>query len=56
MPLIRVFTRMDTSHKITLSRGIRKALEIKPGDKLELTIGGMKKARKLFISKKAGRV
>jgi bifunctional DNA-binding transcriptional regulator/antitoxin component of YhaV-PrlF toxin-antitoxin module len=36
---------MDNDHKIALSRGIRKALGIKPGEKLELTIIGINGAK-----------
>ena len=51
MALIRVYAKMDSNHKIALPRGICKALEIKAGDKLELTIVGMHKARKLLVAK-----
>jgi len=40
---------MDSNHKIALPGGIRKALDIKPGDKLELTIIGMNKTKKLLV-------
>ena len=53
--LLRVYAKMDSSNKITLPRGIRKALDIKPGDKLELTIVGMNKIRKLLVAKARGR-
>ena len=46
---------MDDKNKITIPRGIRKELNIKPGDRLELTLGGINKARKLLISKTVGR-
>ena len=46
---------MDEKNKITIPRGMRKELNIKPGDRLELTLGGINKARKLIISKTAGR-
>ena len=51
MLCLRVFSKMDDKNKITLSRGIRKELNIKPGDRLELTLGGIKNARKLLVSK-----
>ena len=41
MPLLRVFLKIDDKNKITIPRGIRKELNIKPGDKLELTLGGI---------------
>ena len=49
MTLLRVYTKMDNEHKIALPRGIRKALDIKPGEKLELTIVGINRAKKLLI-------
>jgi len=42
---------MDANFRIALPRGIRKALEIKGGEKLELTIVGMNKVKKLLITK-----
>lgn len=53
--LLRVYAKMDSSNKIALPRGICKALDIKPGDKLELTIMGMNKIRKLLVAKVRGR-
>ncbi len=55
MSLIRVFTKMDDKFKLALPRGIRKALGIKPGNKLELIIGGINKARKLLVAKERRR-
>ena len=55
MPLLRVFSKIDDKNKITIPRGIRKELNIKPGDRLELTLGGINKARKLLVSKPKGR-
>ena len=55
MTLLRVFSKMDDKNKITIPRGIRKDLNIKPGDRLELTLGGINKVRKLFVSKPRGR-
>ncbi len=49
--LLRVYAKMDSSNKIALPRGIRKALDIKPDEKLELTIAGVSKAKKLIITK-----
>ena len=49
--LLRVYAKMDSSNKIALPRGICKALEIKAGEKLELTIVGMNKVRKLLMAK-----
>ena len=46
---------MDSVNKIALPRGIRKALDIKPGQKLELTLVGINKVRKLVIAKERGR-
>ncbi|HAZ10006.1 MAG TPA: hypothetical protein DEP85_04995 [Holosporales bacterium] len=46
---------MDEKNKITIPRGMRKELNIKPSDRLELTLGGINKARKLIISKTGGR-
>jgi bifunctional DNA-binding transcriptional regulator/antitoxin component of YhaV-PrlF toxin-antitoxin module len=51
MTLLRVYAKMDSNHKIALPRGVRKALEIQPGEKLELTIVGMNKVKKLLVSK-----
>lgn len=47
MALLRVFSKMDDKNKIMIPRGIRKELNIKPGDRLELTpnaFGGINKA------------
>ena len=46
---------MDEKNKITIPRGMRKELNIKPGDRLELTLSGINKARKLLVSKPEGR-
>ena len=54
MPLLRVFSKIDDKNKITIPRGIRRELNIKPGDRLELTLGGINKARKLLVSKPRG--
>jgi len=53
--LLKLFSKMDEKNKITIPRGIRKELNIKPGDRLELTLGGINRARKLFVSKPKGR-
>ena len=55
MALLRVYTKMDCVNKIALPRGIRKALDIKPGQKLELTLVGINKVKKLVIAKERGR-
>jgi AbrB family looped-hinge helix DNA binding protein len=55
MALLRVFSELDEKNKIAIPRGIRKELNIKPGDGLELMLGGINKARKLIISKTKGR-
>jgi AbrB family looped-hinge helix DNA binding protein len=51
MTLLRVYSRVDEKNKLVLPRGIRKALDIKPSDKLELTLLGMNKAKKLLVTK-----
>lgn len=51
MALLRVFSTMDGRNRITIPRGIRKELDIKPAEKLELKLSGVNKARKLVISK-----
>ena len=55
MPILRVFSRIDDKNKITIPRGIRRELNIRPGDRLELTLGGINNARKLLVSKFRGR-
>ena len=55
MTLLRLSSKMDDKNKITIPRGIRKELNIKPGDRLELTLGGINKARKLLVTKTVGR-
>lgn len=55
MTLLRVFSKMDDKNMITIPRGIRKELNVKPGDRLELRLGGINKARKLLVSKLRGR-
>ena len=55
MTLLRVFSKVDDKNKITIPRGFRKELNIKPGDKLELTLGGINNARKMLVSKPEGR-
>ena len=55
MALLRVFSKMDDKNKLMIPRGIRKELNIKPGDRLELTLGGINKARKLLVLKPKGR-
>lgn len=55
MALLRIYTKMDSANKIALPRGIRKALDIKPGQKLELTLVGINKVRKLVVAKERGR-
>ena len=55
MTLLRVFSKMDDKNKIAIPRGIRKELNIKSGDKLELSIGGVNKARKMLVSKSGRR-
>ena len=56
MALIRLSSKLDDKNKITIPRGIRKELNVKPGDKLELMLGGINKARKLVISKMERRI
>ncbi len=51
MTLLRVYSKMDPNFKIVVPRGIRKALDIKPGEKLELTVAGINKVKKLLITK-----
>ena len=51
MALLKLFSKIDEKNKITIPRGIRRELNIKPGDRLELTLGGINKARKLLVSK-----
>jgi bifunctional DNA-binding transcriptional regulator/antitoxin component of YhaV-PrlF toxin-antitoxin module len=53
--LLRVYTKMDSANRIALPRGIRKALDIKPDQKLELTLVGFNKVKKLVIAKERGR-
>jgi len=55
VPLLRVFSKIDDKNKITIPRGIRRELNIKPGDRIELMLGGINKARKLLVSKPKGR-
>ena len=55
MALLRLFSKMDDKNKITIPQGIRKELNIKPGDRLELKLGGINKVRKLLVSKTVGR-
>jgi len=55
MTLLRVLSKIDDKNRITIPRGIRKELKIKAGDRLELMLGGINKARKLRISKSKGR-
>ncbi|MFZ3091743.1 MAG: AbrB/MazE/SpoVT family DNA-binding domain-containing protein [Nitrospirota bacterium] len=55
MVLLKLFSKMDEKNKITIPRGIYKEFNIKPGDRLELTLGGINKARKLLASKPKGR-
>lgn len=51
MALLRVFSTMDDRNKIAIPRGIRKELDIKPSEKLELKVAGVNKAKKLVITK-----
>jgi len=53
--LLRIFSKIDDKNKITIPRGVRRELNIKPGDRLELTLGGINNARKLLVSKPKGR-
>lgn len=55
MTLLRVFSKIDDKNKIMIPRGVRRELNIKPGDRLELTLGGINNARKLLVSKPKGR-
>lgn len=55
MSPMRVFSKLDDKNKITIPRGIRKELNIRLGDMLELMLGGINKSRKLIVSKTAGR-
>jgi len=49
--LMRVYVILDQKHRIVLPSGIRKALGIRPGDKLALTLVGMNAVRKALLSK-----
>jgi len=49
--LMRVYVTLDKEHRIVLPAGIRKALGIRPGGKLALTLVGMNAARKALLSK-----
>ena len=49
--LMRVYVNLDQEHRIVLPAGIRKALGIRPGDKLALTLVGMNAVRKALLSK-----
>ena len=49
--LMRVYVTLDQEHRIVLPTGIRKALSIRPGDKLSLTLVGMNAAKKALLSK-----
>lgn len=53
--LLRICSKMDGENKITLSRGICRELDIRPGEKLELKVMGIKNAKKLIISKQTNR-
>jgi len=55
MTLLRVLSKIDEKNKITIPRGFRKELNIKPSDRLELTLGGINNARKMLVSKLKGR-
>ncbi len=49
--LMRVYVTLDQEHRVVLPTGIRKALGIRPGDKLAFTLIGMNAARKALLSK-----
>jgi len=51
MTLLRVYSRMDGKNKIAIPRGVRKELNVEPGERLELKVVGIQKARKLVICK-----
>ena len=51
MTLLRVYSRMDGKNKIAIPRGVRKELNVEPGERLELKVVGIPKARKLVICK-----
>ena len=53
--LLRVYSKMDGKNKITLPRGIRRELDVRPGEKLELKVTGIKNAKKLIILKQNSR-
>ncbi len=53
--LLRVYSKMDAKNKITLPRGIRRELDIRPGETLELQIRGIRNVKKLIISKQNSR-
>ena len=55
MALVRVFCKVDVQHKIILPAGVCKELKVKPGDKLEMTMTGANKAKKLLVTKQRGR-
>jgi len=46
---------MDGKNRIALPRGIRKELNIRPGEKLELKVMGIKNVKKLVIAKQNSR-
>ncbi len=53
--LLRVYSKMDGKNRIALPRGIRKELNIRPGEKLELKVMGIKNVKKLVIAKQNSR-
>lgn len=52
--LLRVYSKMDDNNKIAIPNSIRRGLNVKPGETLELKIVGIKNARRLLISKRRG--
>ena len=56
MTRLRLFVKMDDKNKIALPGGMRRELNIKPGDRLELTLDGINKAREItYLKTKRGR-
>jgi len=52
LSLIRIFLALDDNRRIVIPRGICKALSLKSGDKLELTVMGGGSARETIMRQK----
>ena len=50
--LLRVYSKMDGKNKIAIPRGMRRELNVNPGELLELKVVGIKNARRLLVSKR----